>query len=316
LNEQILSDGAHYELSIMYHSIILDRLLDCINAIKNNVIFDTQNELYIFLMEKAIKMLGWLESIIYKDGSIPLLNDTACGVAPSPIELFQYAKRLELSWTKIELKDSGYRKFETLQLEILVDIGRIGPDYILGHSHADTFTYELKINQTSFVVDTGISTYNKNKRRQYERGTSAHNTVSVNSSNSSQVWGGFRVGKRAKVSVLKDDPQCIIAIHNGFGNIMHKREFIFNKQAITIKDDLLGKIKEGCGYIILSPEVKLISIDNASINTNFASIIFNYSNRIQIENCEIAYEYNSLKQTKKICYFFDNHFEYTIIPNL
>ena len=31
LREQILDDGAHYEQSPMYHCIILDRLLDCIN---------------------------------------------------------------------------------------------------------------------------------------------------------------------------------------------------------------------------------------------------------------------------------------------
>ena len=31
LNEQILPDGAHYEQSVMYHCILLERLLDCIN---------------------------------------------------------------------------------------------------------------------------------------------------------------------------------------------------------------------------------------------------------------------------------------------
>ena len=31
LNEQILKDGAHFELSPMYHKILLSRLLDCIN---------------------------------------------------------------------------------------------------------------------------------------------------------------------------------------------------------------------------------------------------------------------------------------------
>ena len=36
LNEQILNDGAHYELSPMYHQIILFRILDSINLIKLN----------------------------------------------------------------------------------------------------------------------------------------------------------------------------------------------------------------------------------------------------------------------------------------
>ena len=36
LNEQILEDGAHFELSPMYHQIILGRLLDLINIIKSS----------------------------------------------------------------------------------------------------------------------------------------------------------------------------------------------------------------------------------------------------------------------------------------
>ena len=36
LNEQILNDGAHFELSPMYHQLLLSRLLDCINLINNN----------------------------------------------------------------------------------------------------------------------------------------------------------------------------------------------------------------------------------------------------------------------------------------
>ena len=36
LKEQILLDGAHFELSPMYHQIILDRVLDCIFLLKNN----------------------------------------------------------------------------------------------------------------------------------------------------------------------------------------------------------------------------------------------------------------------------------------
>ena len=36
LEEQILADGGHYELSPMYHQIILHRVLDCINLVENN----------------------------------------------------------------------------------------------------------------------------------------------------------------------------------------------------------------------------------------------------------------------------------------
>ena len=37
LEEQILNDGGHFELSPMYHQIMLFRVLDCINLIENNL---------------------------------------------------------------------------------------------------------------------------------------------------------------------------------------------------------------------------------------------------------------------------------------
>jgi hypothetical protein len=314
LKEQLLEDGAHFELSPMYHCVLLDRLLDCVNATKFNIKFCRQEELISLLEEKAIRMLGWLETIQYKDGTIPLLNDSAYKIAPTPTELFSYAERLGLKWNKTPLSDSGYRKYETSRLEMIVDIGKIGPDYIPGHAHADTFSYELRIEGEPFIVDTGISTYNKNNRRLYERGTSAHNTVTINSANSSQVWGGFRVGKRAFVSVLQDKPKHIIAFHNGFDKTIHKREFLFNVQEIILKDELSGKVKEGCGYIILNQDVEIVSFDNLSVKTNKAIIYFYHVTQLWTGDCAIAQEYNRLQKTRKICYSFCKQSEYKIIP--
>ena len=38
----ILDDGGHFELSVMYHKIILERLLDCINLLSHNKLFKKQ----------------------------------------------------------------------------------------------------------------------------------------------------------------------------------------------------------------------------------------------------------------------------------
>ena len=101
LKEQILPDGAHYEQSPMYHCIMLDRLLDCINFAKGTPLFDGQETVTSQLTHYAQQMLGHLASIIWADGSIPLFNDSALGIAPTPEELFAYASRLGLSWTAI-----------------------------------------------------------------------------------------------------------------------------------------------------------------------------------------------------------------------
>ncbi len=53
------------------------------------------------------------------------------------------------------------------------------PSYQPGHAHADTFNFVLNIHNEPLIVDTGISTYEANETRLKERGTAAHNTVTV-----------------------------------------------------------------------------------------------------------------------------------------
>ena len=247
LDEQVLCDGAHFELSPMYHCIILDRLLDCINLLENcDFNFRNRRSLELKMVEKSTLMLSWLETIIYRDGSIPLLNDSAMEIAPSACELFSYAKRLGIKWcSKIELIDSGYYKLITSRAECIVDVGEILASYIPGHSHADTFNFELRINGVPIIVDPGVSTYEKNEIRQRERSTAWHNTVVAGEQNSSDVWGGFRVGKRAKVTILNKSYNLIEAIHDGYSKIglKHRRRFELNDSELIVNDEMVTQSK-------------------------------------------------------------------------
>lgn len=312
LTEQVLPDGAHYEQSPMYHCILLDRLLDCYNFSICNRKFDAQPDLNIFLRKKAQAMLGHLESVIYQDHSIPLLNDSAYGIAPSPDDLFAYAGRLRIDWHKIPMKECGYRKLENKKFEAIVDVGNITASYQPGHSHADTFNYELRINRKPFVVDTGISTYDKTLRRQYERGTSAHNTVTIGGKDSSEVWGGFRVGKRAKVIILKDEPSEIVAWHNGFGSQeKHFRKFILEKDCFRV-EDIVSTDKEAISWLHLSPESKILSLSNELLVTTMGSIDITGASQVEIVDGEVSVEYNRFLTVKIVKIYFSNKLSYQI----
>ena len=91
LNEQILEDGGHYELSPMYHQILFSRLLDCIQLIQLNPNWK-RDELKTFLSIKAQKMNAWLKNITYNNGDIPMVNDSTYHVAPKSQTLFKYFK--------------------------------------------------------------------------------------------------------------------------------------------------------------------------------------------------------------------------------
>ncbi|QKF66499.1 heparinase II/III family protein [Arcobacter venerupis] len=239
LEEQILDDGAHFELSPMYHQLMLFRVLDCINLVQNNSL--KEQELLECLEEKASLMLGWLENISYEYGEIPLLNDSANKITPTSVELFDYSLRLNLKIVVKDLNQSGYRKRKKEKYECIVDVGKVGANYIPGHAHADSFNFELYIKNKPFIVDTGLSTYNIGKQRDYERSTKSHNTVEINSENSSEVWGGFRVANRANIVEFIEKEDFIKATHDGYKkkfSILHTREWKFEEDKIIIEDSL------------------------------------------------------------------------------
>lgn len=313
LNEQILADGAHYEQSTMYHCILLDRLLDCYNVLVNNMKYGEDLELIeSFLKTKAQLMLGHLESIIYNDGTIPLLNDAAYGIAPEPIQIFDYAKRLEISWKRIELNECGYRRLTNSKMEVLIDVGNICAVYQPGHSHADTFNYEMRVHGIPLVVDTGISTYEKTARRQYERSTRAHNTVTVNGWDSSEVWGGFRVGRRANVKIFNESTIKIDAEHDGFPNNIHKRCFTIGVDYLEIEDKL-DVCANAISYIHLAEGEKVEECSVSFVRTSSSEISIQNAYCVEIVEDEVAVEYNRFKKIKIVVIHFSFNVKYKIM---
>ncbi len=268
LKEQILADGAHFELCPMYHKIMLFRVLDCYNLLQNNAVeIPLVSKEKIFnlrqlLEEKAVLMLGWLDNMTYNDGTTPHFGDSTEGIAPTSKALFDYAQRLNISYKKIPLSTSGFRKLKNEQFELIAKVGNIGPDYIPGHAHADSLSFELRNFDKPFLVDMGISTYETNERRQLERSTSSHNTVEINGQNSSEVWGSFRVANRAKTTILKETVSSLWAVQDGYKKIgvHHERQFLLTDNCLEIIDktdeNVLSK-----AFWHFSPEVS-VTIDN------------------------------------------------------
>jgi len=303
LEEQILNDGAHFELSPMYHNIILERLLDSIFLIHNNNTFGDK-EFKNSLINKAEKMLSWLKNIEYRNGELPHFNDSTNNIALLNSKLFDYANILKINDKKIPLKDSGYRKVNLDGYEFILDVGPIGPDYIPGHGHADIFNFELKIDNLPMIVDTGTSTYENNSKRQNERSTFAHNTITINTKNQSEVWGSFRVGSRAKVNILSDERNRVYASHDGYKNmgITHFRSFEFFKNKIIIEDTLKGTQKNIAeSHIHFHPDRSVIMISNNIIEVDKKiHLIFHGYNNIKIKDFKYCLGFNKNKTSKKI----------------
>ncbi len=315
LTEQILSDGGHFELSPMYHQIMLFRVLDSINLTSLNKNFD--DDLLGFLIQNASKMLSWLKKITFQNGDIPLVNDCANKIAPNSKTLFGYAKKLKVSFLETPLQDSGYRKINTEKFELFFDFGKVGPSYQPGHAHSDSLSFVLYLNGYPFIIDTGTSTYEKNEIRQAERSTSSHNTVQVNEIEQSAIWGGFRVGRRAETKILVEGKDNWAAEHDGFRSqkIFLKREFFTRKNEIKITDDSQQNgLQQMKAFFHFHPDVKFEVKEN-KVECEQATIIFQGHQSIKIQDFYFAPEFNKLLPSKKIIVHFDQKLETTIHVN-
>ena len=83
IKEQILDDGGHFERSPMYHSIILEDLMDIIelnrlfpNCIDKTLLKEIENTIH--------KQILWLNSMLHPDKEIAFFNDSSIGIAQSP----------------------------------------------------------------------------------------------------------------------------------------------------------------------------------------------------------------------------------------
>ncbi|MCW5656399.1 MAG: alginate lyase family protein [Burkholderiaceae bacterium] len=247
LGEQILADGGQYERSPMYHALALEDVLDLLSiasACAPQV--ERLHALQDVLRQVAPRMLQWLCAMRHPDGTLGRFNDCAEGVAAPAAELERLAREAHVPWEQparrrlLHLASSGYMRAEYDGAVALLDVAPLGPDYLPGHGHADTLSFELSIGPRRVIVNRGTSCYGTSARRLAERGTALHSTVQIGDGDSSEVWSGFRVGRRARPVGLEWTERSVACSHDGYrhlpGRPSHHRRWIFGKRELQILD--------------------------------------------------------------------------------
>lgn len=289
LPEQILADGGNFELSPMYHAILLDGMLDLLNVIQ---VFDLKchkvsSSFLSTLKDTLERMLYWLSGMVHPDGQITLFNDAALNIAPNLLQLQHYAARLGVQSTEVSkdlvvvhFPDTGYVRLRQQKWSVFCDVARVGPDYLPGHAHADTLSFEASYDGHRLFVDSGTSEYGDGVERQRQRGTAAHNTVMVDGLNSSEVWGGFRVARRAypKIIHLQENTPMLTASHNGYkrlqGKVIHQRCWQLLDGNLLIVDELQGNYQYAQSFLHLHPDVIVLSATSHSCQLKLMANVF------------------------------------------
>jgi uncharacterized heparinase superfamily protein len=267
LPEQILPDGGQFERSPMYHALALEDLLDLLNiVIARAPRGSAAAGLVAQLRQTASCMLRWLRCMTHASGRLARFNDTADGVAPPNHELERYAAALAISAPPVGdgtslLADSGYVRCQAGTALLLADVAPLGPDYLLGHAHADTLSFELSLGPRDLVVNGGTSCYGVGRQRQIERGTAAHSTVEVAGIDSSEVWSGFRVGRRARPLDLQVADGKISCAHDGYRHLagapLHRRNWHMARGMLRVEDRLQPAGHHAVARFPLAPGLEL-----------------------------------------------------------
>ena len=165
----------------------------------------------------------------------------------------------------VHFPDSGYVRLQQESAVALLDVAPIGPDYLPGHAHADTLSFELSVFGQRVVVNGGTSRYGLGPERLRERGTAAHSTVEVAGEDSSEVWGGFRVARRARPFDLQlsasDATATVACSHDGYmrlaGAPVHRREWVMEASSLCVTDTVAGGTHAAVARYIVHPSVKI-----------------------------------------------------------
>jgi uncharacterized heparinase superfamily protein len=261
LTVQVLPDGGHYERAPAYHCQVLADLIDMAGLLHAAGRAPGQE-----LGAAIARMRRWLGAVLAPDGTVPLRGDGY----PVPAELVSMllpgrahnragsgvrglapgrAAGSRPRESLLLLRETGLVRAAAGGWDLLADVGPPCPRELPAHAHADTLSCLLHVDGRPLLVDTGTSTYAAGPVRDYERSTAAHNTAEIDDSDSTEVWGAFRAGRRARVRGVTADGQAVgrltaAAAHDGYrrlgGRPVHRRYWSLTSGGLSVDDEVTG----------------------------------------------------------------------------
>ena len=163
------------------------------------------------------------------------------------LKKYSFIKSVNPGLSSRLFKEGGYcilrNSSDNCKEEILtMDCGELGYPFMAPHGHADLLSITFSADGIDLLIDPGTYLYHTGDAwRDYFRSTKAHNTITINDRNQSEIKGPFMWGKRPVFSVheceFSDQKDNITASCDNPG-ISHKRSICFYKEEAlwVIKD--------------------------------------------------------------------------------
>lgn len=210
---QVLSDGGHYERSPYYHLRMTRLVNDAVDLLRA-----CRHPIPPELSWAAPAMTSFALALRHLDSSLPSFQDA---IFHETLPNTQHPTPTT--------GPSSFFKLEGPQGCLIADFGAPGAHHNPAHHHAGIFSFEISSPSGMVIVDTGTPTYEPGPERDALRSTAAHNTVRVDGRDQFQVWAGFRAGRRARITEIREgsaaDFPYISGVHDGYSvlRVLHRR---------------------------------------------------------------------------------------------
>lgn len=308
VQNQVNEDGVHMELCTRYHAEVLDQVLIAVQFLKRaNVKIPSAVNAKLesmFLFTEHVSYHG-IETI-FGD------NDEGFVIDPYFVEDFSlYQSQLSSSNYlynttfnsngKTDFRnylifgeDFRAKAFKTLpkttffrssgycfiynhknHIKFSFDVGKIGDDISSAHGHSDIFHFNLQQGNQEILIDPGTFQYHQKDLfwRNYFRGITAHNTISINNQHHALPNNRMSWTSRPQTPItefLEEENRIFCkSEHYAFKDIIHQRsvDFSLEIKKIVIRDTVINKkqSKSSLGfYLQFHPSTEL-KVNNKSI---------------------------------------------------
>jgi hypothetical protein len=217
-DRQILSDGGSVEQSFWYLLFVsdlyglADMLLDHIGCRDQKI------------QAAHVRASEFISTFASRPDQIPDIGDRDDGYALSKFLRISFKNNEKNIVTKT-FEQSGYTQCRcTGDIELIIDHGQLGMSPSFGHGHADCLSLLMSHGDKEVITDCGTSGYAINPEwRKYFRGSSAHNTVTIDGLDQAEYVNSFmwKNAYEAKLLFREESEKglYLLASHNGYGSI-------------------------------------------------------------------------------------------------
>ncbi|CAB1064758.1 Heparinase II/III family protein [Olavius sp. associated proteobacterium Delta 1] len=247
LGHQFLWDGGPAEQSFAYYRFVMDLYWLAADFLEKNHLRDCTEWKHRLSSGEA-----FLNAVQNEAGEFPSIGDCDDGYAVAPGITHMRDKASAPTDPITTFTASGYTVMRDESGSILTfDHGPLGMPPLYNHGHSDALSITFTVKNKLFLIDPGTYRYNGVPEwRKYFKGTSAHNTVTIDNLDQAVQATGFIWSHPYKTELIKsinfDDGYYLRAVHDGYSRlkypVLHGRSICWFKESnFMIKDSFTGK---------------------------------------------------------------------------